>query len=220
MKLYDPTVVITQPTLVSYKIDGVQARWDEGGIAKSRAGKTLHNLPHRPPGTVAEVFLGDFKSSISAVKTHRGPEILDEAIYQLHPEVDPRLVRSYWLHGLSNDSVQYAFEGAIARGYEGIVLHVATDPVLGTIECFKLKTVFTHDVLVYDMKLGTGRNSERMGALKTDKGWVGTGFTDKQRVDFTADPPLGKMIEVECMSLTESGKFRHPRFIRIREDLL
>ena len=60
-----------------------------------------------------------------------------------------------------------------------------------------------------------------MGALITEMGKVGTGFTDINR-EWWADPcrdlPVPYIIEVECMGLTKNGKFRHPRFKRIRWD--
>ena len=50
----------------------------------------------------------------------------------------------------------------------------------------------------------------------------GTGFTDKDRTTLwnTRDSLIGKIVEVEAMEMTVAGKFRHPRFIRIREDLI
>jgi len=51
-------------------------------------------------------------------------------------------------------------------------------------------------------------------------GKVGVGFSDVERETWWT--PVfrrpGIIIEVECMELTPAGRFRHPRFIRIRED--
>jgi DNA ligase-1 len=80
-----------------------------------------------------------------------------------------------------------------------------------------------------------------MGALLTPRGKVGTGFTDKQReewYEWFMTQPCGiydeagekptrfelladgaaPTIEVDCWELTKDGKFRHPRYIRLRED--
>ena len=57
-----------------------------------------------------------------------------------------------------------------------------------------------------------------MGALLTEYGKVGTGFTDAQRETFTKENSIGLLIEVEYMEMTGGLKFRHPRYIRIRHD--
>ncbi|MEE8597957.1 MAG: hypothetical protein V3S69_00265 [Dehalococcoidales bacterium] len=85
-----------------------------------------------------------------------------------------------------------------------------------------IKPSETHDVLVTDVIEGTGKYVGMMGALMTPMGKVGTGFTDADRKWFwdtrivNKDLPL--LIEVECMSVTKNGKFRHARFKRIRWD--
>jgi ATP-dependent DNA ligase len=46
-------------------------------------------------------------------------------------------------------------------------------------------------------------------------------MSDAQREEFWEHGGaniIGKMIEVECLELTEYDKMRHPRFLRIRED--
>jgi len=59
-----------------------------------------------------------------------------------------------------------------------------------------------------------------MGALMTDMGKVGTGFTDMERQEWwiKRNSRVGTVIEVECMQLTPDGLFRHPRFVRWRPD--
>ena len=79
----------------------------------------------------------------------------------------------------------------------------------------KVKSSDTFDVQVTDVVPGRGKHTGRMGALMTERGKVGTGFTDAQRSEVWQ---AGEIIEVECMSLTPSGKFRHPRFVRRRFD--
>ena len=50
------------------------------------------------------------------------------------------------------------------------------------------------------------------------EGDIGTGFTDQEREQFTEEFIINKTIEVSCMMLTPDGKFRHPRYERLRED--
>jgi ATP-dependent DNA ligase len=98
----------------------------------------------------------------------------------------------------------------VSQGYEGLVLRQGD-------RWLKVKPKETYDVLVTGIVEGTGKYAGKLGALITDMGKVGTGFTDKDREDlFTL--PINTIIEVECMELTPKGKFRHPRFIRVRYD--
>nr|WP_283842052.1 hypothetical protein [Bradyrhizobium sp. KB893862 SZCCT0404] len=107
----------------------------------------------------------------------------------------------------------------IAKGYEGLVLRQGD-------VWLKVKPTETYDVLVTGIIEGTGKHKGRMGALMTPMGKVGTGFSDAERVTFwnyCKEPDdgrgiMGETIEVECMKLTDDGKFRHPRFVRVRPD--
>jgi DNA ligase-1 len=47
---------------------------------------------------------------------------------------------------------------------------------------------------------------------------VGSGFSDEEREAFWADPPLGKMVEIEFKEKTPDGLLREPVFVRVRED--
>jgi len=195
---------------MAYKIDGVQAIRQNGQWV-SRAGKDLHNLPHMPDG-IYEVYLGDWESSVSAVRTHKGKEISKEALYQLYPILDMRLFGGY-PDGiiLRPKEVKGLLDSAVRKGYEGLVIRSSEG-------LFKVKPVETHDVEVLEMIEGKGKNLGKAGALVTPMGKVGTGLTDAQRDQYFKNPPIGKIIEVEAMSLTPNGKFRHPRFVRERVD--
>jgi DNA ligase-1 len=87
----------------------------------------------------------------------------------------------------------------------------------------KMKQKLTFDCRVIDIQPGTGKHTGRMGALIIDLDGVtfkvGTGFTDIQRAELYRLDIIGQIIEVEGMELTELGRVRHPRFIRVREDL-
>jgi hypothetical protein len=192
----------------SHKIDGVRVHIVDG-VAMSRADKPLHNLPRIPDG-VYEIFLGSWEKSVSACRTMDGEQIDTECLYQLQP-VDNRLVIGVYENPTA-EKIKREMARALADGYEGLVL---CNVITG--ELVKVKNKETHDVHVTDIQPGTGKHTGRMGALLTSMGKVGTGFTDAQREAFN-NIPLGTVIEVECMSLTPAGKFRHPRFVRVRED--
>lgn len=191
---------------VSLKIDGIRAHKTANGIV-SRANKPLYNISL--DCDVAEVFLGSWEETVSAVRTHKGSPVKNEFIYSLIP-LDPRLYLGTF-EVLSPEDVTALFQDAISKGYEGIVLKSN-----GTY--FKVKPEETYDIKVLGVIGGKGRNSGRLGALVTEMGNVGTGFTDEQRKIMFNKNIIGSTIEVSCMGLTPSGKFRHPRFIRERFD--
>lgn len=46
-----------------------------------------------------------------------------------------------------------------------------------------------------------------------------SGYTDEVRAQFTENPPIGKVAEIKANDLfKDTGKLRHPRFLRLRED--
>jgi len=205
---YNKVKKLDKDYVVTRKLDGVRVHYTDG-VPKSRAGKELYNLPEMPDG-VYEVFIKDFDTTVSMVRTHVGKPIDTRALYTLSPLVDPRLFICMIRMPDDDDILQEAFKREITLGGEGLVLH----PV-GPGKMIKMKSIYTFDVLVTDTIPGKGRNENRVGSLVTDKGNVGTGLKDidRERTDW-----VGKIIEVECMSITKDGKFRHPRYVRTRED--
>ena len=189
---------------ITYKLDGINVQYKDG-VPTSRANKPLYNLPSMPDG-IYECFLGSCGLSQSATQTRNGLPIHSSNLYMLEPEIDPRLDA-----GRITDmsEIEKVYKWALKYGYEGLVLRSDDGTRL------KLKPSVTFDVAITGIQPGQGKHAGRMGALMTDKGKVGTGFKDAER---ELDWKIGTIIEVECMELTEDGKFRHPRFVRIRED--
>ncbi len=196
--------------LVTIKIDGVQAIKKDGMIV-SRNGKPLYNIPDFD-GERAEIFTGSFKDTISKVKSkNKTYNINQEEIFKLAPEVDKRLI----IATTSVDvlDVSEYMEDVLAQGHEGLVL---TD--LDTGKQYKVKKTYTEDVKIDSLIEGKGRLVGKLGAFMTSIGKVGTGFTDKEREEYFNEDLIGTYIEVEGMEKLPSGKMRHPRFIRMRED--
>lgn len=189
-----------------YKIDGVRALKIDGQVV-SRARKPLYNLDGCE-FTDAEIFFGNWENSVSAVRTQGGKPVPQKNVYQLEP-LDSRLIIGTFTDPTEVFITQLMLQ-AVLDGYEGLVLRQGD-------VWYKVKPKETFDVPVTGIQPGTGKHSGRMGALLTPKGKVGTGFSDAQRSALM--DCVGCVIEVECMSLTPAGKFRHPRFIRVREDL-
>ncbi len=190
------------------KLDGIRMLRDPEGNPISRAGKPLYNLDHIPQEiTDAEIFLKDWETSMSMCRSSvNGEPVPLDCVYSLSP-LDPRLL----VMTVEEPSVPYIEEMLdlyTGQGDEGLILRQED-------KWLKVKPKDTYDVEVLGIQEGTGRNQGRLGALITSKGKVGTGFSDRQR---DQGVPIGSIIEVEAMGLTPNGKFRHPRFIRVRED--
>ena len=196
--------------IVSLKIDGVRMLRDDEDKPVSRNGKPLHNLDHIPSHIKdAEIFLDDWETSVSLVRTHDSDPVHIRNVYTLD-DLDPRLhIRT--VVDPSKEFINKELAGVTAEGYEGLVLRQGDNHL-------KVKPSETYDVKVTSMVEGTGRHKGRMGALVTEMGKVGTGFTDAHRDNFWDIKDEEFTIEVECMSLTKNGKFRHPRYVRTRFD--
>lgn len=187
------------------KLDGVRVLFTENGPV-SRRGKPLYNLPTDHTFTDCECFVGSFKDTITATRTHNSTKIAFDSLYSLDP-LDPRLL----LGSFTDPTAAFILDkltDVLSNGYEGLVLRQDNT-------WLKVKPEETYDVPITGIQQGKGRNFGRMGALLTPMGKVGTGFSDLEREELWN---LGETIEVSCMHLTEDGLFRHPRFIRRRED--
>lgn len=208
--------------VISYKIDGVNATWNEDKQQfLSRRGKPIHNTHHNgvligaEDGETYEVFCGDFKTTSSITRASKNPsrEVHHSEMFDLEPELDPRLVVTT-LHDPTATQIKLLFKRVLEQGYEGLVLRGEGG------ERLKVKNVLTFDLIVLDITEGNGRNKGRTGALVTTRGKV-SGMSDLEREKFWehgGSGIIGRMVECECMELTESGKMRHGRFIRIRDD--
>jgi hypothetical protein len=207
---------------LSKKLDGICCIIDrEKGYCVSRNGKRLLHTEniykkYSTTGvTQGEIFYKNFKETIQLVKTFGDYQIELEDFYPHTPVpwIDERIILLYTDNILAENISQMLYNN-IKKGHEGLVFQSVNGDII------KIKKSYTYDVEVIGIEEGKGRNEGVLGALITPNGKVGTGFTDKERVQFYSNDfnIIGKIIEVGCMELTETGKFRHPRFIRLRED--
>lgn len=191
------------------KIDGVRMLRDDKGKPVARSGKySLFNLDgiDKSIGD-AEIYKDSLKVSQGLVRSSvNGKPIPKDCVYSLWP-LDPRLD----LGSFENPTEQFinrVLESQVGSGNEGLILRQGT-------RYLKVKPKDNADVLVTGIQPGTGKHEGRMGALLTDHGKVGTGFSDVEREEEWA---IGDLIEAEYMEITEAGKMRHARFVRRRLD--
>ncbi|KAB0285450.1 hypothetical protein F2P58_23335 [Vibrio fortis] len=202
--------------VVTRKLDGVRALKNDEGEIVSRNGKPLFNLDHlKDEIQDAEIYLGNWEDTISRVRSHTADPVPHDCVYRLQPDdYDPRLFVCI-LDDPTESTIDALLQQALERGDEGLVLRKSRST-----NWLKVKPLETHDVRITGFTRGTGRNSERLGALITPMGKVSSGLTDELRETIwnNQDEYLNQMIEVECMELTKNGKFRHPRLVRFRPD--
>lgn len=197
--------------LLTKKIDGVRARFTPQG-AVSRANKPLYNLSQFKLSGEYEVYRTNWETSVSLVKTQSPTDITLDDLYSLDP-VDSRLVVGDYPI-LTEKDIKDALKEALKNNYEGLVIFDRSTNIH-----WKVKPIETYDVVVTGVQPGTGKHAGRLGAALTNKGKVGTGFSDLDRETFWKDPTfIGSVIECSCMQLTKNGKMRHARFLRRRFD--
>lgn len=207
---------------ITLKIDGVQAVYlHRDLLPRSRKDKALYNLPSGIDLGLAddgeytyEVYLGDFKKSIQATRTkNTAIHVSKESLYQLEPNLDSRLY-VVTVDNPTADTINNYFKDALNKGYEGLVLR---EKYVIDGEVLKVKPFETHDITVIGITEGTGRDKGTLACFITPMGKVPVKRkTDK--IKYFTDEIIGETIEVKCMQLTKDGKFRHPRFVRIRYD--
>lgn len=191
------------------KIDGVRCH-NINGEYISRNGKQLYNIP-KLNFEVAEIFCGSFKSTIENTRTFKKEMFIkDEEVFELLPNIDERLK----IDSVSNPTkelIQSIFDKYHNLGHEGLILFNGTKRL-------KVKNEETFDIKILDIFEGKGKNINKLGGFVTKMGNVGTGLNDRDRIKFYSKDMVGQIIEVKCMEITPDGKFRHPVFLRLRED--
>jgi DNA ligase-1 len=139
----------------------------------------------------------------------------------------PTALASSW------NEVEQHFHLYTANGYEGIMLrpdgpyefgeHLGRN---GTMTQYRSKFLWKHkhweddEYECIDTTAGEGKAEIGIGALvlKTNSNVtfkVGTGFTDRDRIDFASTPPIGKWVKVRYLCLTADGVPFNPSFIAV-----
>lgn len=206
---------------VSRKIDGARMLRDSDGNPISRNGKPLYNLEGVPNEiTDAEIFDTDWSTSMGLVRSSvNGSPVPLDKVYSLDP-LDPRLVLPKVLDPTAEE-INKLLQQQVTKGDEGLILRQGD-------KWLRVKPKETADVYVIGFQTGTGKHKGKMGALLTKYGKIGTGFSDLERekwqVRYDARPEFFTegyqkyLIEVEYMEMTSGGKFRHPRYLHLRDD--
>ncbi len=124
--------------------------------------------------------------------------------------------------GLDQASLETRLEQVLAKGGEGLMLHRASAlyQLKRSADVRKLKPFEDDEALVTAHLPGQGKYTGMMGSLEVQLRdgthmKIGSGFTDAERA---APPPVGSTITFRFNGLTQHGKPRFARFLRIRPD--
>jgi DNA ligase-1 len=123
-------------------------------------------------------------------------------------------------------------QDCVAEGFEGIMIKNLDAPYESkrSDSWMKWKPTITVDLNIVGFEQGTGRNSDRLGAIicegidndRNIRVNVGSGFSDddRQRLWDARDTLLDNVVEVEADAVTQNQdgtySLRFPRFVRFR----
>ena len=130
----------------------------------------------------------------------------------------------------SMDEVQALYKQYLAAGQEGGILKAmdASWEDGRSRQQIKFKAELECDLLCVGYEKGTGKNSDRLGALSLEskdgviKVHVGSGFTDADRDEFTEKNTIGKIVSIKYNtrikdSKTEQESLFLPIFLEVRD---
>jgi DNA ligase 1 len=235
--------------LVSEKLDGVRALWD-GNTLRFRSGRAIAAptwFTAKLPATAldGELWLGrgQFDALSGMVRKAlpvdaewqqvkymlfelpQGAGTFAQRAAQLQTIVRtaawPALqaLEQFTLVGPAD--LQAKLQSTVQAGGEGLMLHLASAPVVSgrSDVLLKLKPVQDDEAVVVAHIAGQGKYAGMLGALevKTANGLrfrLGTGLTDTQRQQ---PPAIGSTVTYTYRSLTSNGKPRFTSFLRVHE---
>lgn len=214
--------------LVLRKIDGVRMIRDKFNQVRSRDDKPLHNANHLVFKD-AEFFIKDWNTSVSVARTPRHDSynalnITQENVFELS---DGNFDKRLFICELTNPTDEQLLElmqKQLDAGDEGLVIRQGN-------KWLKVVPTIFADVRVIGVKQGTGRLGKVLGSIQTNYGSVGsivqqTNSKGQLLSDYlfreclwdNRDKLIGMIIQVGYREITEKGKLRFPKFIRLRKD--
>jgi DNA ligase 1 len=106
--------------------------------------------------------------------------------------------------------IQGGYEGQMIKSIYGVYIHQGKTKQT-TINLQKRKEFIDNEFKCIGVSRGEGRCKDMVGALKfiTNENVefeVGTGFTDAQRIDWLAHPPIDSIATIKYLYLTQDGR--------------
>lgn len=105
-------------------------------------------------------------------------------------------------------------KAVIARGGEGIVAKRLDAPY--GVDWIKCKRQETHDCII--LELPGDKLSIHIGQFDSAGQMIDRGWCPCFRLNLLDNLKIGDVVEITCHRIHVSGKFREPRFVRVRQD--
>ncbi|MEP7300732.1 MAG: DNA ligase [Caldimonas sp.] len=234
------------PYLVSEKYDGVRAIWD-GGVLRHRSGREvpaprefLAALPAEPLDGELWLGRGRFEALSSIVRTQSARPSAWAAIrymvFELPGGAGTFAERAGRLGELvaragarqlvaapqgrvgGRAELQGRLESVVSAGGEGLMLHLATAPVVSgrSDVLLKLKPHLDAEAVVVAQRAGVGKYRGQVGALEVEavdgrRFLIGSGLSDAER---RVPPRPGTVITYRYRDLTANGLPRFATYVR------
>lgn len=175
--------------------------------------------------------LSEFRNGVSNNKYSFRREKMEAVFNFLREDLNLINYLPALYHGDNKQIISRLMKWVEENNYEGLMLNTAdglyqTKRTHDLLEIKKFKSV---DLMCLAIEEGSGKNKGKLGAVlmnyKDSVTKVGSGFTDKERIDIWKDPDsiIGKICEIQYFeeSMNEKTKqpsLRFPVFLSIRED--
>lgn len=154
-------------------------------------------------------------------------EVVQRKLKNWHKLDRPDYVEIVPQHKLSGQAdLDKRMKAMVKAGGEGLMLREPGSRYVSkrSSSLLKVKPSYDAEAVVTGYQGGTGKHTGRMGAIlvyllsdKSKKFKIGTGFSDRER---EAPPAIGDVVEFGYSDLTRDGIPRHPRFHRVRTDMM
>jgi DNA ligase-1 len=154
-------------------------------------------------------------------------EVVQRKLNNWHKLDRPDYVEIVPQHKLSGQAdLDKRMKAMVKAGGEGLMLREPGSRYVSkrSSSLLKVKPSYDAEAGVTGYQGGTGKHTGRMGAIlvyllsdKSKKFKIGTGFSDRERED---PPAIGDVVEFGYSDLTRDGIPRHPRFHRVRTDMM
>jgi bifunctional non-homologous end joining protein LigD len=165
-------------------------------------------------------------------KDLRGCPLVTRKAYlkQLINELPPK-IRKNWVYLEPIENSKKSFDRIVKQGGEGVVLKRLSSLYAEgkrNKDWIKVKKFSTYDAIIIGYHPGTGKYKSLFGALlvgqyvdsKLQEVARVSGMTDEQRTTIwkNKDKFLGTVIEFKAQNPTKAKRYRHPEFLRFRND--
>lgn len=192
-----------------------------------------------------QVEHGKLKFVAFDILQYKGMNVMNER-FSIRRELLEKVVEEYAKHVgefvmiaeqfyPSQHDIKEVFERIVSSGGEGLMrkkldgVYKICDGSKKSSQVLKLKKLLTFDGIVMGYEYGKGKyNKDKVAKLVFGQYKDGKlvqrgsfdGFTKATIKDMTAkiDSYIGRVVEVKCNEVLKSGKLRHPKFNRWRDD--